>query len=66
MQIVEYIVDKYLTWRTGLDKQTRDHRKWYEETVVHSAGTIENMFMQFKYILPVSTAIFNSSDPFGW
>ena len=66
MQIVEYIVDKYLTWRTGLDKQTRDHRKWYEETVVHRAGTIENMFMNFKYILPVSTAIFEHPVPFGW
>ena len=64
--MIEYVVDKWLTWRTGRDKQTRDHHKWFEETVVQRAGTIENMFMNFKYILPVSTRIFNYSEPFGW
>ena len=66
MQIIEYIADRYLTWRTGLDKQTRDHRKWFNETVVHGASTIENMFMNFKYIIPVSTNIFCFDEPFGW
>ena len=66
MVVIERIKDRYLTWRTGLDKQTRDHRKWYEETVVHRASTIENMFMNFQYILPVSTRIFDFSEPFGW
>jgi len=66
VQVIEYIVDRYLTWRTGVDKQTRDHRKWYDETVVHRASTIENMFMNFKYIIPVSTNIFFLDDPFGW
>ena len=66
MQIIEYIKDKYLTWRTGQDKQTRDWNKWYEETVVFRADTIENMFMNFKYILPVSVDIFDHSEPFGW
>ena len=66
MQVIEYIKDRWLTWHTGLDKQTRDHRKWYDETVAHRAGTIENMFMNFKYILPVSTKIFHIDEPFGW
>ena len=64
--MIEYIKDKYLTWRTGLDKQTRDHRKWYEENIVRRASTIENMFMHFKYIIPVTTQIFNHAEPFGW
>jgi len=66
MQIIEYIKDKWLTWRTDLDKQTRDHRKWFEETVVRHATTIENMFMNFKYILPVTTNIFSLDDQLGW
>lgn len=66
MVVIERIRDRYLTWRTGLDKQTRDHRKWYDETVAHHAGTIENMFMNFQYILPVSTNIFDIDEPFGW
>ena len=64
--MIEYIKDKWLTWRTGLDKQTRDHRKWYAETVVQHASTIENMFMNFEYILPVTTNIFDLDEPFGW
>lgn len=64
--MIEYIVDKWLTWRTGQDKQTRTWLKWEEENIVHRAGTIENMFMHFKYILPVTTQIFNHAEPFGW
>lgn len=64
--MIEYIKDKYLTWRTGFDKPTREWRKWYDGTVVHRAGTIENMFMHFKYIVPVSTNIFDLDEPFGW
>lgn len=64
--MIEYIVDKWLTWLTGNDKQTRTWLKWEEENIVHRAGTIENMFMHFKYILPVTTQIFNHSEPFGW
>ena len=64
--MIEYVRDKWLTWRTGLDKETRDYIKWHEETIVQRANTIENMFMNFKYILPVSTDIFYPSDLFGW
>ena len=64
--MIEYIKDKYLTWRTGNDKQTRIWLKWEDENIVHRARTIENMFMNFKYILPVTTQIFNHAEPFGW
>ena len=66
MQIIEYIKDKYLTWRTGLDKEARAFHKWEEENIVHRANTIENMFMNLKYIVPVTTQIFNHNEPFGW
>jgi hypothetical protein len=64
--MIEYIKDKWLTWRTGFNKQERDWRKWEEENIVHHANTIENMFMHFKYILPVTTEIFDHNEPFGW
>lgn len=67
LALKEYVADKYLTWRTGQDKQTRAWHKWQEETIVRRAGTIENMFMNFKYIIPVSTEqIFDLDEPFGW
>ena len=64
--MIEYIKDKYLTWRTGQDKPAREHRKWYSETVVQRASTIENMFMNFEYIVPVSIDIFHNDGPFPW
>lgn len=63
--MIEYIKDKWLTWRTGLTKQERVWHKWQDENIVRRASTIENMFMHFKYILPVSTQIF-ADGPFGW
>ena len=64
--MIEYIKDKWLTWRTGLDRETRNYREWYNKTVVINAGTVENMFMNFKHIVPVSTRIFDENEPFGW
>ena len=64
--MIEWIKDKWLTWRTGLNKEERICRKWQEENIVHRADTIENMFMHFKYIIPVSTDIFDLHEPFGW
>lgn len=66
MVMIEYIKDRWLTWRTGLTKQERIYKKWQAETIVYRAHTIENMFMNFKYIIPVSTDIFDHGEPFGW
>lgn len=64
--MIEWIKDRYLTWCTGLNKQQRVWRKWQEENIVLRASTIENMFMHFKHIVPVSTRIFDLDEPFGW
>lgn len=64
--MIEYIIDKWLTWRTGNDKETRMWLRWEQETIVRCASTIEDMFMNFKYIIPVSTDIFDLDEPFGW
>lgn len=64
--MIEWIKDKWLTWRTGQTKEIRTWRKWEEENIVFHATTIENMFMNFKYILPVSNKIFYDTDLFGW
>jgi hypothetical protein len=64
--MIEWIKDKYLTWRTGRNQQERIWDQWQLETIVFHAHTIENMFVNFKYIIPVTTSIFDYSDPFGW
>ena len=64
--MIEWIVDKWLTWRTGLNKEDREWYKWQGGHIVNRATTIENMFMHFKYIIPVSTKIYDLDYPFGW
>lgn len=64
--MIEWIKDRYLTWRTGFDRQERAWRKWRDQNIVLQADTIENMFMNFKYIVPVSTSVFDPDEPFGW
>lgn len=62
----EKIKDWYLTWRTGLNKQDRDWYKWQGGHIISRATTVENMFMHFKYIIPVTTDVFDLDEPFGW
>lgn len=66
MAMIEWIKDKYLTWRTGYNKRNRIAKKWFDETIVYNANTVENKYMNFKHIIPVSSRIFNHSEPFGW
>ena len=64
--VKEYIVDKWLTFWTKKSKSQRDWEAWKDVTVVSRADTIENMFMNFKHIIPVTTDIFDLHEPFGW
>lgn len=66
MGLVEYIKDKYLTWKTGEDKPTREWKDWYEVNVVYRANDINNMFMHFKYIVEVDWRKFITDDGLAW
>jgi hypothetical protein len=67
MGIKDYIVDRWLTWRTGKDRETREWEAWYERNVVYRAGTISNMFMHFKHVIEVSNEKFlDYNEPFTW
>ena len=66
MKIVEQIKDWYLTKRTGKAREHREWESWYDHNVVYCAGTIENMFMNFKYIIEVNPDKFFQFDPFAW
>lgn len=49
----EWIKDKWLTWRTGKDKQQRAYEAWYYTTVNIRASTAEDMYKNFKYLIKV-------------
>lgn len=63
----EWIVDKWLTWRTGKSKAEREWEAWYEVNVVYRARTIPDMFRHFKHVIPVSHKKFlDYNGPFAW
>lgn len=64
--MIEWIKDKWLTWRTGKDKEQRDWEEWYETHVVYRAATIPNMFMHFEHVIIVDSKKFMVEDPFAW
>jgi hypothetical protein len=64
--MIDWIKDRYLTWRTGKNKAEREWEAWYEENVVYRAGTISNMFMHFKHVIEVDSKKFMVEDPFSW
>ncbi len=66
MTLKERVVDWYLTKKTGKDKLQREWDAWYESNVVYRARTIENMFMNFDYIIEVNPDRFFQFDPFVW
>lgn len=66
MVVIEYLKDKYLTWRTGKDKAQREWEAWYEVNVIYGASTIPNMFRNFKHIIVVDPDKFFQFDPFTW
>lgn len=67
VKLKEYIVDKWLTWRTGKNKLQREWEAWYEQNVVYRASTIDNMFMHFKHVIEVDVSKFTDpQEPFAW
>ena len=65
--MIAWIVDKYLTWRTGKDRIQRTWEEWYKTTVNWRASDINRMFENFKHIIVVDhEKFFDLSEPFGW
>ena len=65
--MIEWLKDRYLTWRTGKSKEQREWEAWYEANVVYRASTIENMFMNFKHIIEVNIDKFTDPyEPMVW
>ena len=65
--VIDFIVDKWLTWRTGKDRDQREWEAWYESNVVYRASTIDNMFQHFKHVIAVDSQKFvDHSEPFAY
>jgi hypothetical protein len=65
--IIEWIKDRWLTWRTGKDRSTREWEAWYEVNVVYRASSITNMFQHFKHVIEVDSRKFiDHGEPFAY
>jgi hypothetical protein len=66
-KLKEYIVDRWLTWRTGKTKEERNWHDWYDANVNYGATRIKDMFRNFKHIIIVDTHKFmDPAEPFAW
>ena len=67
MVIKDWILDKWITWRTGKDRAQREWEAWYEENVDYRASNIPTMFRNFKHVIEVNPdKFFNPHEPFAW
>lgn len=65
MKILEYIKDRYLTWRTGKDKSQREWEAWYDINVIYRARDITNMFENFEHVIEVRWDNFFDHEEMG-
>ena len=66
-KLKDYIVDKYLTWKTGKNQAEREWSDWYDCTVNWRASDITDMFKNFKHVIEVDTDKFtNPYEPMAW
>jgi hypothetical protein len=66
-KVKEYVVDRYLTWRTGKDADQRLWDEWCCNNIVRGASTVENYYYSFKHIIEVDPAkVYDPTCPFGW
>lgn len=54
----EWIVDRWLTWRTGKDKSQRTYEAWYNSTVNVGGDIVEDRYKNFKYLIQVDEGKF--------
>ena len=66
MTFKEYIVDKWLTWRTGKNAEERAWRAWCDATINRRASTVEDFYYDFKHIIEVDpNKVYDVACPFG-
>lgn len=65
-RLKEYIVDRYLTWKTGNDKATREWQAWLADNVNYQAHSVNDMFKHFKHIVEVDWRKFITDDGLAW
>lgn len=53
MGLKDWIEDRWLTWRTGKDRATREYEAWFYINVNVRASTAEERYKNFKHVIQV-------------
>lgn len=61
-----WYLDRRFAKVTGMPGHERVYWEWYDRTVVTAASTLENRFMNFKYIVEVNHNSFFEDDFISW
>lgn len=64
--LLDYIKDWWLTWRTGKNKSEREWDAWYNENINWLSPRVSSMFEKFKHVIEVDKDKFFQFDPFAW
>jgi hypothetical protein len=65
--MIEWIKDKWLTWRTGKTKAEREWSAWYDKNINWLSPRISTMFEKFKHVIVVDTHKFmDPYEPMAW
>lgn len=65
--MIEFIKDRWLTWRTGLTKTQRTWKQWGNENIMYHANHVNGMFVNFKHVFIINPGkFFDPTAPFGW
>lgn len=67
MNILDNIKDWYITKKTGLTKEERRVRAWYDERINYRASYVDEIYHGFDYIIEVDPfRVLDFGSPFGW
>lgn len=67
MKILDNIKDWYITRKTGLNREQRRIRAWYDERINYRATYLDEIYHGFDYIIEVDPyQVLDFGHPFGW
>ena len=66
MNIIDDLKDRWITRRTGRNRQQREYDAWYEYNVNSRVSTINEMFKNFEYVIEVDPDKFLVDDAISW
>jgi len=64
-KLLKSVKERFLTWHTGLDTQTREYQEWEQSVVNRRADYVDTFFYGFTHIIALDYyKVYSNPDPF--